>query len=103
MLKGHPNRDLVHLLLIGITQGFKIGYNYRTATRKPAKWNLPGAISHPEVVDEYLQTEVSLKRVVGPFLLDALPAAHISRFGVIPKGHQPDKWRLIIDLSFPKG
>ena len=95
MLQGHPNRDLVHLFLIGITQGFKIGYNYRTATHKPARWNLPGAISHPEVVDEYLQTEVSP--------LDALPAAHISRFGVIPKGHQPDKWRLIIDLSFPKG
>ena len=44
------------------------------------------------LVDEYLQTEVSLGRVVGHFPLDALPAAHISRFGVIPKGHQPDKW-----------
>ena len=92
MLQGHPNRDLVHLFLIGITQGFKIGYNYITATRKPAKRNLPGATSHPEVVDEYLQTEVSLGRVVGLFPLDALPAAHISRFGVIPKGHQQDKW-----------
>ena len=27
---------------------------------------------------------------------------HYSRFGVIPKNHQPDKWRLIIDLSHPK-
>ena len=26
---------------------------------------------------------------------------HISRFGVIPKHHQPNKWRLIIDLSHP--
>ena len=30
-------------------------------------------------------------------------SCHISRFGVIPKGHQPNKWRLIVDLSFPKG
>ena len=28
---------------------------------------------------------------------------HISRFGVIPKTHQPNKWRLIIDLSHPQG
>ena len=26
---------------------------------------------------------------------------HISRFGVIPKHHQPGKWRLTIDLSHP--
>ena len=28
---------------------------------------------------------------------------HVSRFGVIPKPHQPGKWRLITDLSSPKG
>lgn len=28
---------------------------------------------------------------------------HINRFGVIPKKHQPGKWRLITDLSFPEG
>ena len=27
----------------------------------------------------------------------------ISRFGVIPKGDQPGKWRLIVDLSHPRG
>ena len=103
LLHGHPNWDLVHLFLTGISQGFRIGYNYRTTTCKPSKRNLPGALSHPEVVDEYLQTEISLGRVVGYFSLEALPAAHISIFGVIPKGYQSDKWHLIIDLSFPKG
>ena len=28
---------------------------------------------------------------------------HVSRFGVIPKTHQPGKWRLITDLSHPQG
>ena len=102
MLHGHPNRDPVHLFLIGISQGFRIGYNYRTATCKPAKQNLPRAISHPEVVDKYLQIEVNLGRVVDPLPLDSLPATHISRLEVIPKGHQPDKLQLIIDFSFPK-
>ena len=28
---------------------------------------------------------------------------HISKLGVIPKKHQPGNWRLIVDLSSPKG
>ena len=27
----------------------------------------------------------------------------MNRFGLVPKGHQPDKWRLIVDLSYPAG
>ena len=29
------------------------------------------------------------------------PPPHINHFGVIPKGHNTGKWRLITDLSFP--
>ena len=32
-----------------------------------------------------------------------LPNLHVSSFGVIPKKGQPGKWRLIIDLSSPRG
>ena len=28
---------------------------------------------------------------------------HINRVGVIPKPHQPGKWQLIVDLSYPEG
>lgn len=27
---------------------------------------------------------------------------HVSKFGVIPKQHKENKWRLIVDLSRPK-
>ena len=27
----------------------------------------------------------------------------MNRFRLVPKGHDPDKWRLIVDLSFPGG
>ena len=75
----------MHLFQTDISEEFIIGYdNYRTTIHKTAKWNLPRAISHPEAMDEYLQTEVSLGRVVNPFSLDSFPVAHISRFGVIP-------------------
>ena len=43
-----------------------------------------------------------MQRIVGPFPLTLGPDIHISRFGVIPKSHQISKWRLILDLSFPK-
>ena len=33
---------------------------------------------------------------------DALQV-HIRRFGIVPMSHQPGKWRLIVDLSHPKG
>ncbi len=44
-----------------------------------------------------------LGRVIGPVEVGELPAVHINRFGVIPKPHQPGKWRLIVDLSHPEG
>jgi hypothetical protein len=70
-----------------------------TAARK----NKASAYEHPEIVDAYLQNEVSLGRVTGPFETPPLPDLHISSFGVIPKSGQPGKWRLILDLSSPHG
>ena len=34
---------------------------------------------------------------------EAVEGLHFSPFGVIPKGHQTGKWRLIVDLSSPHG
>ena len=41
--------------------------------------------------------------LLGPFPPAAVPHVHINRFGVIPKSGQAGKWRLIVDLSHPKG
>ena len=70
---------------------------------KAAKRNLISALEHPSVVNKYLEAEIQEGRVVGPFPKAALPHCHVSRFGVIPKSHQANKWRLIVDLSHPKG
>ena len=87
--------------MLGISQGFRIGFAGSHNSLKSARTNLGGALQHPKVVEEYLATELSQHRIVGPFDKAAIPKAHISRFGVIPKGHQPNKWRLIVDLSHP--
>ena len=99
----YPYQELAHFFLKGITNGFKIGFNYHTLHLKSARKNLEGARSHPKVVQEYLRTEVHLGRVVGPLTNSVKLTTHISRFGVIPKSHQLNKWRLIVDLSHPVG
>ena len=81
--------------------GFWIGFVGSNNSLKSARTNLGGALQHPKVVEPYLATELSQHRIAGPFDKAAVPKAHISRFVVILKGHQPDKWRLIVDLSHP--
>ena len=103
MLASHPNQQLVHFFLEGISNGFRLGFNHGQFTLKSTGRNLPAAIGHPDIVIEYLQHEISLKRVAGPFSRSLLPNVHVSRFRVIPKNHQINRWRLILDLSFPKG
>ena len=41
--------------------------------------------------------------MAGPYNSTLAPYVHVSQFGVIPKNHQPNKWRLIVDLSHPVG
>ena len=51
------------------------------------------------MVDEYLTAEIAQYHVAGPFIKSTVPRDHVSRFGVIPKNHNPNTWRLIVDLS----
>ena len=102
-LKEYPNQPLAQFFLNRISEGFKIGHNYGSMHLKSAQKNLDNALQHKEVVSKYLQTEIDNKRVAGPFSRGDTTGMQINRFGVIPKNHQPNKWRLIVDLSYPKG
>ena len=102
-LAHHTDRAFARYVCTGLQYGFRIGFA-GTVHLKSAKNNLPSALEHPAVVSRYLAKELSLGRMLGPFHHSApIPPLHINRFGVIPKGHQEGKWRLITDLSFPKG
>ena len=54
-------------------------------------------------MDEYLTAEIAQHHVAGPFIKSTIPRAHVNRFGVIPKNHNPNKWTLIVDLSHLTG
>jgi len=103
MLADYPLRELAHFFISGIQEGFRIGFSPRMTKLKSAKRNMSCALKHPAVVESYLADEITHGRVSGPFSDSSVPHAHISRFGVIPKNHQPNKWRLILDLSHPRG
>ena len=101
-LAGHPDQTAVSYVLDGLSNGFRLGF-HPTRRLKSAKRNKPSAWQHASVIDDYLANEVALHRVVGPFASPPLPNLHVSSFGVIPKKGQPGKWRLITDLSSPRG
>ena len=98
----HPDGEFVKFVLRGIAGGFRIGFNYQRFSCKPARSNMKSAAENADVVKEYLFTEQSAGRVIGPLALETVPFVQISPFGVIPKS-EPGKWRLIVDLPLPEG
>lgn len=102
MLADHPDKQFVNYILKGIEQGFRIGCHVDSPLQS-AKHNMLSASQHQEIIDNYLKEECARGHVAGPFKEEQAIGMHISRFGVIPKKSQPGKWRLIVDLSHPKG
>ena len=100
-LRDLPDRQCAEYLVKGISEGFRLGYKYSNHRCRSASKNMLSAERNPRVIDEYLDKEIIAGRVVGPVNPSTCPV-QISRFGVIPKGHQKDKWRLILDLSHPE-
>ena len=73
-----------------------------TGALHSAKENIPSALAHPEVVDEYILKELNRGPIASPFLCEPIKELHINRSGLIPK-QLAGEWRMIIDLSFPRG
>ncbi len=102
-LSAHPDQALARYITNGLRHGFRVGF-CRESPLKPARDNLQSAPAHPEAVDEFITKELALGRMVGPISdTSHMPPLQINRIGVVPKGHNTGKWRLITDLSFPKG
>ena len=103
-LASHPDQAYAQYILDGIAHGFQIGYAYTASvTCNSATSNHPSANEHPDVISDGLQQEVKKGQLVGPLDSREYPYIHMSSLGAIPKKHSPDKWRLILDLSHPKG
>ena len=103
-LNSIPDRAFTAFLLRGLTKGFRIGVA-EGAHFLPTRRNRSSAYERPDVISAYLAREVDLGRMtpLPPTPSLAPPLLQLSPFGVIPKKHKPDKWRLVVDLSAPEG
>ena len=97
-----PDRECAEYVLRGLGEGFRIGFDYENCSWRGAQSNMLSARQNTQVIDEYLRVEREKGRVVGPADPEQC-RIQVNRFGVIPKSHQPGKWRLIVDLSYPEG
>ena len=101
-LSAHPDRRYANFIAGGIRRGFRIGCRAAKDDLQSSSRNMLAAYSNAVVVDKYIKEELDcghLVEVQSPLASNI----HVSKLGVIPKKHQPGKWRLIVDLSSPKG
>ena len=95
-----PNKECTENILVGIKEGFQVGYNYKSHTCRSVASNMHSALVHPEPTDNYIVKELKAGRIIGP-LSKGTDGIHVSRFGDIPKLHQPGRWQLITGLLSP--
>ena len=99
----HPDQLFAAYIYNGLTQGFRVGFNSNTTKLQSRKRNHPSCLVNSEVVQDRIQAEVLAGRLYGPIPSQHLPGIHVSPLGLVPKAHQTNKWRLIVDLSSPAG
>ena len=93
LLRTHPDSRFVDYVLRGFEHGFRIGLN-SSHHRRTAR-NFRSAATHASVVRGYFCGELEAGRIVGP--VEPKWVEHVSLYSVIPKPHQPCRWRLITD------
>uniref|UniRef100_A0A1X7TNS1 Reverse transcriptase domain-containing protein n=2 Tax=Amphimedon queenslandica TaxID=400682 RepID=A0A1X7TNS1_AMPQE len=83
---------------IGITQGFRIGVP-PCSKLVPYSSNWPSAVTLAEKFKEYLDGKIR----AGSLYPSVAANVHLSPVGFITKKNRPLKFRLIVDLSSPRG
>jgi len=97
-LRAYPDLEYAQFFVKGIEHGFRIGFDYQNCPCVSAKSNM---LSIFKPMKPIFPKELA-GRIIGP-LPASVEGVHVSNIGVIPKPHQPGKWRLVTDLSFPNG
>ena len=100
VLAGHPDREFAEFVVRGLREGFRIGFDYRRHLGEKTPKNMRLASEHPDPINRYVREELQKGRLIS---LSGASPLRVSQVGVIPKSLQPGKWKMITDLSFPKG
>ena len=102
-LSSHSDQMFASYIYRGLTEGFRIGFDHHSTVLPSQHTNHPFAMENTLVICDHIMAEVANGRLHGPLPFDSVPLVHTSPMGLVPKGHQTNKWRIIVDLSFPAG
>ncbi len=101
-LAAHLDKSYYQYITQGIWHGFHIGFDGSTCAARGTECNMQSAMTNPGPVEEYLAEELRNGRITELCPSESTGMA-VGRFGVIQKQGQTNKWRLILDLSYPPG
>ena len=99
-LRSHPDQRLAAFLRRGFRFGFRIGFDRSQPLREGIAKNHQSVALNPGTVSAYIAEEAARHKLTSP---PEKVSVHTSPLGIIPKASQPGKYRLIHDLSFPRG
>ena len=100
-LRSHTDADFAGYVLRGLTADFRVGYAYSTHRLRSRNRNHPSSLANQAVVSRHIATELAAGRLIGPLPQALHDFVHTSPIGLVPKGHNTGKWRMIVDLSSP--
>ena len=95
-LSWHPDREFIAFITRSLLHSLRIGFNH-SALLRPAPENFHCVYSNPATVEKYMTEELALDRLIQ----SQAAGVRWNPIGIIPKPHQPGKFRLIVDLSAP--
>lgn len=101
-LADHPDKQFSSYILQGLAHGFHIGVD-RSIALRPSRGNMPSVREQPQLVQAHIQAEFEARCLLGPLPPHLACLVQTNPTGLIPKPHQPGKFKLIVDLSSPAG
>ena len=100
LLRKYPDSKKVAYVIQGLKKGFSLEYTGQFKFRTPE--NPPTAKLDPQLIRDWLNKEIKLGRMLGPFKDPPFPDLMCSPMGLVPK-KDTDEIRMIMYLSYPYG
>ena len=102
LMRYHPDQEYSGYILQGLSNGFRIGCFAPPQVVQTSLRNHRSSVANPRIISAYLSEEVAAGRMVGP-LPNSIESIQCSPIGLVPKGRNTGRWRMIVDLSCPEG
>ena len=99
-MESYPTVKIKTKLIRGFTEGFSIGCK-TTPPPHPPPPNSPNMINKPDIVQEMVDEEIKLGRMLGPYDNPPLPNLICLPLNLVPKAGDPNKHCLIHNLAHP--